>query len=106
MVLRQVGKGADAEVDPVHPMQHQGMGGHLHDRVGAAGVAHSGKQALQFKALRRGAFRLQNLVSHHIADGTDEADLGAAGLFQQGLEQVGHGGLSVGAGHADDLQAA
>ena len=101
MILCQVGEYAQAEIHTVHPVQTEGMGGDLHDRIAAARVRHLAEQALELKALRGGALRLKHLISDHVLNRTDEADLGPGYLLQNGFEQVGHGGLPVGPGDAD-----
>ena len=100
MVLGQVGEGSHVEVDAADAVQHQGVGGDLHDHMGAACVTHTGEQGLQLEALGGGALGGDDLVADHVLHGADEADLGAAGLLQDLLQQQGGGGLAVGAGDA------
>ena len=98
VVLGQIGEHAHGVVDAVDPVQRQGMGGDLHNNVGAAGIPHAGKQALELEGLRRGALGGHHLAADHVLVGADEAHLGACRLLQNGLEQIGGGGLAVGAG--------
>ena len=98
VVLGQVGKDAHGEADAIHPLQKQRVGGGLHHHVGAAGGAHPGEQLLKLQGLRRGALRGDHLVADHVLVGADEAHLGPQLLLQHGFQQVGGGGLAVGAG--------
>ena len=98
VVLGQVRKDAHSVMDAVHPVQEQGVGGGLHHHMGAAARAHLGQQSLQFKGFRGGALRGEDLLADHVLVGADESHLGPQGLLQDGLEQVGGGGLAVGAG--------
>ena len=100
VVLGEVGEDAHGIVHAVHPVQGQGVGGDLHDHVGAAALPHLGKQPLELKGLRRGALRGDDLVADHILVRADEAHLGPGLLLQNGLEEIGGGGLAVGAGDA------
>ena len=102
MILREIGKCADGKVDAVHAVQIQRVGGDLHDHMRAARVAHLRKQRLQVVALRGGVFARQRLFADLVADRADQADPRAERVFQQCFEQIGHGRLAVGSGHADD----
>ena len=105
VVLGEVRKRAHGKAHRADPLQHQGVGGDLHHRVGAAGVPHPGEQAVELKALGGGALGVQHLVADHVLDGADEPHLRPQGLLQHALEQIRAGGLAVGAGNADDGQA-
>ena len=98
VVLGQVGENAHRVVDTVHPIQRQSVGGCLHHHMGAAGRAHPGKQLLELQGLRCGTLSGHHLVADQILVGADQAHLGPQLLFQDGLEQIGGGGLAVGAG--------
>ena len=98
VVLGEIGEDAHGEADAVHPLQKQGVGGGLHHHVGAAGGAHPGEQLLELQGLRRGALRGDRLAADHVLVGADEAHLGPRLLLQDGLQQIGGGGLAVGAG--------
>ena len=87
-------------MDARHPLQAQGVGGHLHHHMGAARVRHGAEERLEFKGLRGGALRVEHLPADHVLVGADEAHLGTQRLLQHVLEQVGGGGLAVGAGDA------
>ena len=101
MVLTEIGEDAHGEAHAVDPVQHQRVGGDLHDHVGAAGVGHLAEQPLQLEGLRRGALRGERLPADHVLDGADEAHLGAGLLLENALDEVGGGGLAAGAGNAD-----
>ncbi len=98
VVLGEVGKHAHLIAHAVHPVQGQGMGGDLHHHMGAARVPHPGEEPLELKGLRRGSLRGKGLLADHVLIGADEARLGPRRLLQNGFEQVGGGGLAVGAG--------
>ena len=98
VVLGEIGEDAHGEVDAVHPLQHQGVGGGLHHHMGAARVPHPGEELLELQGLRRGPLGGDHLVADHVLVGADQAHLGSRLLLQNGLEQIGGGGLAVGAG--------
>ena len=101
MILTEIGKNTHGKADAVDPVQHQRVGGYLHDGVGAAGVGHPAQQLLQLEGLRRGALRVEHLAADHVLDGADETHLGAGLLLQNALDEIGGGGLAAGAGNAD-----
>ena len=98
VVLSQVGEHTHVVMHPVDPVQGQGVGGDLHDHVGAAGVPHLGEEPLDLEGLRRGALRGDHLRADHVLVGADQPHLGPGLLLQNGLEEVGGAGLAVGAG--------
>ena len=98
VVLGQVRKDAHGVMDTVHPVQVQGMGGCLHHHMGTAPIPHLGQKPLQFKRFRSSPLRGKGLLPDHVLVGTDQAHLGPQSLLQDGLEQIGGGGLAVGSG--------
>ena len=100
MVLGQIGKYSHGILHPIDPVQCQGVGGDLHDHMGAAGIPHLREQALEFKGFRRGALRGDHLCADHVLVGADQAHPGPGLLLQNGLEEVRGAGLAVGAGDA------
>ena len=98
VVLGQIRKDAHGVMDAVHPVQIQGMGGRLHHHMGAASRAHLSQKSLQLKGFRGGALRGEDLLADHVLVRADKAHLGPQGLFQNGLEQIGRGGLAVRSG--------
>ena len=105
VVLGEVREHADAEGDLVRAVQDQRVGRDLHDDVRAARGLHLGEQLLQLEGFGRRALGMQDLVSDHVLDGADEADLRAEGLFEHVLEQIRARGLAVRAGDADHAHA-
>ena len=101
MILRQVGEGGDIKVDTAHTLQCQGVAGHLHDHMGAAGIPHPGEEGLQIQAFGGGALRGDDFLADHVRHGADKAHFCAQGLFQHLLEKQGGGGFAVGAGNTD-----
>ena len=100
MILGQVGKQAHGVRHAVHAVQIQRVGGDFHHHVGAAGVAHLREEPLQLKGFRRGALRGDHFPADHVLIGADEAHFGAQRLLQHEFQQIGAGGLAVGAGDA------
>ena len=103
MVLGQIGEDAHREADPLHPLEGQRVAGDLHDHMGTPGVRHAAKEALELEGFRSGALGGDDLGADHVLVGADEAHLGPQGLLQDVLEEVGGGGLAVGAGDAHQL---
>ena len=68
--------------------------------MGAAGVRHLPKELLHLKGLRGCALGVEDLIPDHILIGADEPHLGPGGVFQDILQEIGGGGLAVGAGDA------
>ena len=101
MVLSQVGEGRHLIVNTAHPFQRQGMGGHLHNRICAAGIPHACEQSLQFKALGRSALGGDDFVTDAVIHSADQADLRSAHSLQNMLEKQRYRGLAVGSGDAD-----
>ena len=102
MILRQVGKRTDRKLDAVDTVEHQRVGGYLHQHVGAARIRHLTEQLLQLKRLGRRALGRDDLLADHVLVGADQTDLAALRL-QNRLDQIGGRGLAVGAGDADHL---
>ena len=86
MIFRQIGKDRRIEVDLVGAVEHQRVGGDLHNDVRAAGVAHVGKELLQLEGFGRRALGVQNFIADHVLDRADEADLCAARFFKHVLQ--------------------
>jgi len=101
VILGQVGEDAHVVVHAVDPVQIQRVGGGLHHHMGAAPVRHFPEQLLDLEGLRGGALRGDDLLADHILVGADKAHLGPFGLLQNGLQQIGGGGLAAGAGNGD-----
>ncbi len=92
VVAPEVGEDPHGEPRPVHPVQRQGVGGHLHGHRPDALVPPCGEAPLQVGSLRGGA-----------STGERPQHLGArAGLAEDVRHQVRRGGLAVRPGHADD----
>ena len=100
MVPAQIRIDPHGELDTVHPVQHQRVGGYLHHHMGAPGVGHLPQQLLQLEGLRRGALRGEHLAADHVLDGADQPHLRPGLLLQNTLDEIGGGGLAAGAGHA------
>ena len=92
------------ELDARHPVELHGLRGHLHDHVGAARLLHLGEALVQLQRLRGGIPGVaEHLVPDEGAHGADHAGLMARG-GENGAEDIGGGGLALGAGDADDGQ--
>ena len=102
VVLGEVGEHRHLEVEPVHPVLGQRMGGDLHHHILTARRRHLGQQRLELVGVRGGVFGGEgdgvDLVFHR----ADEPGP-VAGGGKQMLDQKDAGGLAVGAGDADEL---
>jgi hypothetical protein len=104
VVLGEVGEDGRPEAGAVDPVQGQAVAGHLHGRRLHPGVGHLGQQPLQVGGLGGGVDGRAALVPHADLDRAhDPGD--AAGRPEDGLQHVGGGGLAVGAGHPDQVEA-
>ena len=101
MVLGQIREDAHRVRNAVDPVQRQGVGGDLHHHMAAAGVTHPREQLLHLKGLRGGALRGDHLIPDHILIRADQTNFRAQSLLQNRLQQIGGGGLAVGARHRD-----
>ena len=100
VILTQVRKEPHGEPDVRHPLQAEGVGGDLHDHVGASRVRHGPEEGLELEGFRRGALGVEDFVPDHILVGPDKAHLGPQAFFQNILQQVRCRRLPVGAGDA------
>ena len=100
VILRQIGERADRKRNAVYAVEHQRVRGNLHDNMRAACISHAGKQRVQLVGFRRGTLGFDHLVTDKVLVGADQADLVAC-ILEHMLDQVGRGGLAVGAGHAE-----
>ena len=105
MVLCQICKDSRAKTDLVGAVEHQRVGGDLHNDVRAARIAHIGKELLQLEGFRRGALSVQDLIADHVLDRADEADLCAERFFKHVLQQIRAGRFAVRAGDSDDAHS-
>ena len=99
VVLGQVGEDPGGEADTPDPVKHQGVGGDLHHHMGTARVGHLPQQRLELVGLGGGPVGGEDFLSDHVLVGADETYLGLQGPLQRRLQQIGGGGLAVGAGH-------
>ena len=81
----------------------QCVGGYLHHRVGAPGIGHLPQQTLHLPGFGGGAAGGEDRVPDAAAVGAHETGPDAQGL-EHACRQPGHGGFSVGAGDADEVQ--
>ena len=102
VVMAQVGKDPDLKGDPRGPVQHQPLGGNLHDHAVAARLHHFRKILVDGVGFRRGVGCRDLLFPDDRLDGPDQPHL-VSHILQDGLDHIGGGGLSLGSGDADDL---
>ena len=95
--MPNIGEPGGAEVAAFDAPEHEGVAGDLHDHVRDALLDRDGEQRLQFGGLGGGAGGLDALPGDAGLDGADDPG-GAPGVRQAGFDQVGGGGLAVGAG--------
>ena len=100
MVLAEVRKHPHGEPNTRHPLQAEGVGGHLHHHMGTPRVRHGAEEGLELEGLRGGALGVERLLPDHILVGADQASLGPQALFQHILEEVRRRCFAVGAGDA------
>ena len=100
VILRQIGERAYRKRNAVYAVKHQGVRGNLHDHMRAACVSHAGKQCVQLVGFRRGALGFDHFITDEVLVGADQADLVPC-VLKHVLDEVGRGGLAVGAGHTE-----
>ena len=105
VVLGQVGEDGRLEPGAVDPVQGQAVAGHLHGRRLHAGVGHLGQQPLEVGGLGGGVDGRPAFVADPDLDRAEHPG-DAAGGPEDRLQHVGGGGLAVGAGHPDQVEAA
>ena len=105
MVLSEVGEDPGGEADTEGPPLVQSDGGGLHHHMGTAGSHHGPEQGLELIGLRGGAAGGEHTVPDQVLVGADEAHLGSQRTLQHRLQEIGGGGLAVGAGdsHTGEL---
>ncbi len=73
MVIQEIRKNTDLEVNAVGPFKLQAQGRNLHNTVLRAGFSHLGKKRLEFPRFRGRVFRLDRFASDLIFHGSDQA---------------------------------
>ena len=101
VVLGEVGEAGDVEHHPVHAVERDGVRGDLHGGGVEAAFAHQGQQGVDVGGLRGGEEAGDGLPAGQDLDGADQSCLLPEGL-QQGVDEVGGGGLAVGARDAEE----
>ena len=105
VVLGQVGEHGRLEAGAVDPVQGQAVAGHLHRRRLHARVGHLGQQPLEVWGLGGGVDgRPAGVADPHLDGAQQPRD--QAGGPEDRLQHEGGGGLAVGAGHPDQVEAA
>ena len=102
MVLRQVGEAAGGKAHSRQPVQGDRVGGHFHHHIVRSLVRHHPQGFVQVDGVRRCEAGFDQLVADAAADGADQPAF-VAGGFQDPLDEVTGGGLSLGTGQADDF---
>ena len=103
VVRLQVGEDAVIEHEPLGPVQLQRLRGHLHDYRVQACLRHLGEILLKEVGFRRGVLRMGMDIPYDGLYGPYEPYAEAC-VLQDGLHQVGCGGLALGASDADDFK--
>ena len=104
MVAREIGEDGGGEPATPQAIQRQRVRTGFQHGVRAAGVNDLGEKALQVQRFRRGGGGRTRCSRRAIDDGAEEAALVAGGAHDR-IDQEARGGLAVGAGDADQLQA-
>ena len=105
MVVGQVAENATGKSEPRYAVLHYAVAAHLHEGVLASCLHHSGQQGVQLKGIGRG-MRGGHLVVVNLVDNCGEEPRVASHSAEQAMQEGDGGGLSVGAGDADKLEAA
>ena len=105
VVAGEVGEDRRVETASHDPIECEGVGGHLHRHVGCAELQHVGEEGLEHGRLGCGERGGTRRVAAAVGNRADHAGLPARRPPDR-FEEVGRGRLSVGAGHADQLQRA
>ena len=95
MVLGQVGEHPGVEPDVVHPVQVDGMAGHLHDDLGDSVFFHLAQDPHQIQGFRGGSGIGINLVPPPVIHRADDPCRDVR-FSKNGLQQIGDGGFAVG----------
>ncbi len=103
VIAGDIGVYGHAEIDMVNAVQREGVGRHLDDGVDTEVVFHQEQQALHIERVGGSAFGLEDFLPGIIHTGGDEPGLLAAG-FEDVLDHVAGGGLTVGSGHTAALE--
>jgi hypothetical protein len=101
MIASQVSEHRGVKMNTVHARQRQGVRGHLHGELRAAALFELGRQPDHVQRLGRRVHGLAKLTRKAVLDGADHRG-DAAGVPQDRVDQVGSGGLAVGAGDASE----
>ena len=101
MVLGQIGEQGPGEAQTGHAALIESVGRHFHNGRRHARRAHGGQIFVDGQATRRGQGRGFIMAGPTIADRAHHADRAPRGTVQM-FQQIGAGGLAVGAGDADE----
>ena len=103
VIRLDVGKNTDLKRDTCGTVQHETLGGNLHDSHIAAVLQHPVEIFLDFHGFRRGVAGRDMSLTDDGLDGSDEAYLVARG-FENGFDHVSSCCFSLGSGNTDDFQ--
>ena len=104
VVLGQVGETSHVEHHGVNPAEGQGMGRNLHGGAIQALLGHDGQQGMHIGGLRRGQLAGNGLAAGQDLNGANEPCCFSQ-RPQQGVQEIGGGGLAVGSRHGKQVQA-
>ncbi len=103
MIRKNISKKTDIKQDSSDPVQHQSLGGNLHNAVGAARLHHSGKILLNQVGLWGRIGCGDPLLSDNRSVGADESRFLSHGL-QDGPYHIAGGGFPLRSRYADGGQ--
>jgi hypothetical protein len=101
VILGQVAERGDPVVEPDEALHGEGRGGGLHDDVLDPRLGHAREDAMELAGGGRREARRESPTGEAGVHRADDPGA-AAGGGEHGLDEVGGGGLAVGAGHADE----
>ena len=104
MILGQVGKGRAREGHAADPLLVDGVGRDFHHGHVHARRLHLGQHGMHAQGIRRGQGRGFTVARPTVAHRAQHAHL-VPGVREQAFQQIGAGGLAVGAGDAQNLDA-
>ena len=103
MIRLQIRENTVIKHKALSAVQHQCLRRHLHDYGVQSRLHHAGKILLQQIGFRCGIVGMDMFVPDDHFDGSHQTYF-VAGIFQNGLYQIGRGGLALGACDTDDFQ--
>ena len=103
MILGEVGKSGHVERHGIHTAKGQGVRGDLHGGRVESLFSHDGQQGMDVGGLGRGQLAGDGFSTSQNLNGADEPG-GVSQRLQQGVQEVGCGGLAVGSRDSKEFE--